>query len=250
MRLSSQTSVADSFSSLVVDEGSDLTLKDGSRVAVIGGGPAGSFFTFFLLKMAEAIDLDIEVDIYEPRSFRRCGPAGCNHCGGIVSESLVQILAAEGINLPPEVVQRGIESYVVHMDVGSVAIQSPVGRAAHRRAVPGQRPARGRRQPVGQLRRLPAGHGHRAGRPDRPPAHHRRRVARRSPVAHGSRRRGRGLRPGDRGQRCEQQLPQAAGRPPGRRSSRRRRPAPTSASSARRPRKCSGCSATRCTCSC
>jgi flavin-dependent dehydrogenase len=94
-------------------------------VAVIGGGPAGSFFSFFLLKMAEAIDLDIEVDIYEPRSFDHCGPAGCNHCGGIISESLVQILATEGINLPPSVVQRGIESYVVHMDVGSVSIESP-----------------------------------------------------------------------------------------------------------------------------
>jgi len=127
MRLSSQASVADSFSSLVVDEGSDFTLTDGSRVAVVGGGPAGSFFSYFLLKMAEAIDLDVEVDIYEPRAFSHCGPAGCNHCGGIVSESLVQFLAAEGINLPPEVVQRGIESYVVHMDVGSVAIKSPSG---------------------------------------------------------------------------------------------------------------------------
>ena len=127
MRLSSRASVADSFSSLVADEGSDLTLKDGSRVAVVGGGPAGSFFSYFLLKMAETIDLDVAVDIYEPRSFSHCGPAGCNHCGGIVSESLVQILAAEGINLPPEVVQRGIESYVVHMDVGSVAIRSPSG---------------------------------------------------------------------------------------------------------------------------
>jgi len=127
MRLSSQASVADSFSSLVADEGSEFALTDGSRVAVVGGGPAGSFFSFFLLKMAQSLDLDVEVDIYEPRSFGHCGPAGCNHCGGIVSESLVQILAAEGINLPPEVVQRGIESYVVHMDVGSVAIQSPSG---------------------------------------------------------------------------------------------------------------------------
>ncbi len=107
--------------------GDDLALEDGSRVAVIGGGPAGSFFAFFLLKSAATIDLDISVDIYEPRAFRRCGPAGCNHCGGIVSESLVQILAAEGIPLPPTVVQRGIESYVVHMDVGSVEIASPVG---------------------------------------------------------------------------------------------------------------------------
>jgi 2-polyprenyl-6-methoxyphenol hydroxylase-like FAD-dependent oxidoreductase len=91
-------SVADSFSAGASGEGTDLALEDGSRVAVIGSGPAGSFFAFFLLKMAEAIDLDVRVDIYEPRSFARCGPAGCNHCGGIVSESLVQILAAEGIN--------------------------------------------------------------------------------------------------------------------------------------------------------
>ncbi len=130
MRLSSRRSVADSFTSLASELGSDLALKDfvlrdGARVAVVGGGPAGSFFSFFLLKMAEAIDLDVEVDIFEPRFFTRGGPSGCNHCGGIVSESLVQILAAEGINLPTEVVQRGIESYVVHMDVGSVAIQSP-----------------------------------------------------------------------------------------------------------------------------
>ncbi len=125
MRLSPQRSVADTFSSLTIEETGDLALQDGSRVAVIGGGPAGSFFSFFLLKMAEAVGLDVEVDIFEPRAFTRCGPGGCNHCGGIVSESLVQILAAEGINLPPEVVQRGIESYVVHMDVGSVSIESP-----------------------------------------------------------------------------------------------------------------------------
>jgi flavin-dependent dehydrogenase len=109
------------------DADAALQLDDGSRVAVIGGGPAGSLFSFFLLKMAEAIDLELDVDIYEPRSFERCGPAGCNHCGGIVSESLVQILATEGVNLPPSVVQRGIESYVVHMDVGSVEIDSPAG---------------------------------------------------------------------------------------------------------------------------
>jgi len=127
MKHTADTSVADSFSSLSGDEETGLSLSNGSRIAVVGGGPSGSFFAFFLLKMAAAIDLDIEVDIYDPRSFSQCGPAGCNHCGGIVSESLVQILAAEGINLPPSVVQRGIESYVVHMDVGSVSIQNQVG---------------------------------------------------------------------------------------------------------------------------
>ncbi|MFN2124612.1 MAG: hypothetical protein ACK2UP_14030, partial [Candidatus Promineifilaceae bacterium] len=104
----------------------DLQLNDGSRVAVIGGGPAGSFFSFFLLDIARRIDLDIHVDIYEPRDFSRPGPIGCNMCGGIISESLVQMLAAEGLILPPTVVQRGIDSYTLHMDVGSVRIDTPV----------------------------------------------------------------------------------------------------------------------------
>ena len=127
MRGNSDLDLSRSLAPLTEAESRELFLEDGSRVAVIGGGPAGSFFSFFLLKMAATVDLDVAVDIYEPRSFRRCGPAGCNHCGGIVSESLVQILAAEGIPLPPEVVQRGIESYVVHMDVGDVEIESPAG---------------------------------------------------------------------------------------------------------------------------
>ncbi len=127
MPFPTRSSVGDSFLSLDPEEASGSTLVNGSRIAVVGGGPAGSFFAFFLLKMADAIDLEVEVDIFDPRSFGQCGPAGCNHCGGIVSESLVQILAAEGINLPASVVQRGIDQYQVHMDVGSVAIESPAG---------------------------------------------------------------------------------------------------------------------------
>lgn len=102
-----------------------LSLEDGSRVAVVGAGPAGSFFSFFLLRLTRNMGMDVHVDIYEPRYFTHKGPGGCNHCGGIVSESLVQILATEGINLPPAVVQKGIDAYTVHMDVGSVQITAP-----------------------------------------------------------------------------------------------------------------------------
>ena len=97
---------------------SSRTLQDGSRIAVIGAGPAGSLFSYFLLNMADAVSLDVGVDLFEPRHFCHRGPAGCNHCGGIVSESLVQRLATEGIMLPDAVVQRGIESYTLHTDVG------------------------------------------------------------------------------------------------------------------------------------
>ena len=108
------------------EEDGRLALADGSRIGVIGGGPAGSFFAYFLIKMAESVGLTISVDIYEPRFFTHRGPAGCNHCGGVVSESLVQLLATEGINLPPTVVRRGIDSYVLHTDVGQVHIDTPL----------------------------------------------------------------------------------------------------------------------------
>jgi len=105
---------------------SHLELTDGARIAVIGGGPAGSFFSYFLLEMAGRVGLELQVDIYEPRDFTIPGPPGCNMCGGIVSESLVQMLAAEGIFLPPTVVQRGISAYVMHSDAGSVRIDTPM----------------------------------------------------------------------------------------------------------------------------
>ena len=104
----------------------DLQLVDGSRVAVIGGGPAGSFVSYFLLEMAERSGLELDVEIFEPRDFSCVAPKGCNMCGGIISETLVQNLAAEGINLPSTIVQRGIESYMLHMDIGSVRIKTPV----------------------------------------------------------------------------------------------------------------------------
>jgi flavin-dependent dehydrogenase len=104
----------------------DLQLEDGSRIGVIGGGPAGSFFAYFLLQFAERLGIDVKLDIHEPRDFSVPGPTGCNMCGGIISESLVQSLAAEGIMLPSKVVQRGIDSYYLHMDVGDVRIETPL----------------------------------------------------------------------------------------------------------------------------
>jgi flavin-dependent dehydrogenase len=117
-------------------------LEDGSRVGIVGSGPAGSFFAYFLLDMAETMGRTHEVEILEYRDFSSPAPAGCNKCGGIVSESLVQMLAAEGIVLPPSVIQRGIDSYVLHMDVGTVRIDTPLHEmrigAVHRGLAPGE----------------------------------------------------------------------------------------------------------------
>ena len=91
---------------------SEMTLVDGSRIAVVGGGPAGSFFSYFLLDLANHMGISLNVDIFEPRDFSQPAPLGCNMC--------------DGINLPPTVVQRGIGSYHLHTDNGSVVIQTPV----------------------------------------------------------------------------------------------------------------------------
>ncbi len=51
------------------DSRDHLTLQQGCRIGVVGGGPAGSFFSYFLLEMARDIDVDGHLDIYEPRDF-------------------------------------------------------------------------------------------------------------------------------------------------------------------------------------
>lgn len=119
---------------------SRMPLTDGARAAVIGGGPAGSFFSYFFFEMAHRAGIGVSVDIFEPRDFWAVGPAACNMCGGIISETLVQNLAADGINLPDTIVQRGIDSYVLHVDAGSVRIATPLREmrigAVHRASGP------------------------------------------------------------------------------------------------------------------
>ena len=102
-----------------------MELVDGSRIAVIGGGPAGSFFSYYALEYARRFDLDIHLDIYEAKDFTKIGSSGCNHCGGIISESLVQQLATDGVVIPSEIIQRGINSYTMHTEQGIRVIHTP-----------------------------------------------------------------------------------------------------------------------------
>jgi flavin-dependent dehydrogenase len=104
----------------------EFELSSGSSVCVIGGGPAGSFFTYFLLELADRVGVQLRIDTIEAKNFLSVGPAGCNHCGGIISESLVQLLTTEGIALPSTVVNRGIDSYVMHTDDRNVKIETPL----------------------------------------------------------------------------------------------------------------------------
>ncbi len=102
-----------------------IELANGSRIAVIGGGPAGSFFSYYALEYARVFGLSIELDIFEAKDFTRVGASGCNQCGGIISESLVQDLATDGLVIPSDIIQRKINTYTMHTEQGASVIHIP-----------------------------------------------------------------------------------------------------------------------------
>lgn len=102
-----------------------MKLQQGSRVAVVGGGPAGSFFALHLLEFARQAGLGLKVTLYEPRSFGECGPGGCNMCAGILAAPLVHNLGRLGLQLPDAAVMSRIHSYCMHSPFGSIEVPQP-----------------------------------------------------------------------------------------------------------------------------
>jgi len=94
----------------------NLDLKDGSRVAIIGGGPAGSFFAYFLQKFAQHRGIQPYVTIFDAKDFLLKGPRGCNLCAGVISETLNQRLRSEGILLPEQRIVHRVDGYCLHLD--------------------------------------------------------------------------------------------------------------------------------------
>ncbi len=102
-----------------------MRLASGSRVVIVGGGPAGSFMALHLLNFAAIADLCLDVAIFEARDFSRPGPGGCNKCAGILSSTLMNNLASLGIHLPAEIIQSEIDSYVLHLRGSELLIPRP-----------------------------------------------------------------------------------------------------------------------------
>ncbi|MFQ6112355.1 MAG: hypothetical protein ACE5LX_10070, partial [Nitrospinota bacterium] len=91
-----------------------IALPDGGRVAVIGGGPAGSFFALHLLEGGRRSGQSFEVRIFDQKSFQRFGPPGCNMCAGAISGNLMASLERLGIRFPSSLILHRVNGYTLH----------------------------------------------------------------------------------------------------------------------------------------
>ncbi len=107
------------------DHESALRLTPGSRIAVIGGGPAGSFFALASLDLAAQRNLPLEITVFERKDLTATGPQGCNMCAGIVSHRVVQGLARLQVELEPRIIAGRVDAYRLHWHTRSVLIHPP-----------------------------------------------------------------------------------------------------------------------------
>ena len=101
-----------------------VQLRTGSKVAIIGGGPAGSFFAMYLRLYAAERSIQPEITIYQQVT-HELGRKGCKGCAGILSISLLRNLKELGLTIPEEIIQNRIESYNVHSPYASIGISNP-----------------------------------------------------------------------------------------------------------------------------
>ena len=52
----------------------NMSWGDKANIAVIGGGPTGSFFSIFALKMAKMVGKELNITIFEPKRFYKGRP--------------------------------------------------------------------------------------------------------------------------------------------------------------------------------
>lgn len=103
-------------------------LTNGSRVGIVGAGPAGSFFAVELLRRARALGMKLQVRVFDGKSFARKGAAGCNMCAGALGHSLVEEIERVASPIPAEVVHYELGGYAVHYNDASATLPAAPGR--------------------------------------------------------------------------------------------------------------------------
>ncbi len=95
------------------------------RVAILGGGPAGAFCALWLCRLRAQMKRELEIIIFDHKSFDKLGPAGCNMCAGVIPQSLVDNMSEIGLKLPEQVIQRRLHGCYLETKGGSVDLPAP-----------------------------------------------------------------------------------------------------------------------------
>jgi flavin-dependent dehydrogenase len=105
-----------------------LKLKDGDTVAILGGGPAGSFFVMHISELARKLGISLNLIIIERKSFVAHGPTGCNMCAGVLGGNIVQMISALDLNLlklDSRVIRQNVEGFKLNIQGRDALIMRP-----------------------------------------------------------------------------------------------------------------------------
>lgn len=116
--------------------GTTLRLEEGDTVAIIGGGPAGSFAAIHLVHQARERGLRIRVVIFEYRRRPAAATAGaqcseyigCPRCAGGISPRLNDALQKLRLPVPADVIQAKISAITVQGNWKNIVLPVPANR--------------------------------------------------------------------------------------------------------------------------
>ncbi|MBS1257951.1 MAG: hypothetical protein MAG551_01004 [Candidatus Scalindua arabica] len=102
-----------------------LRLRNNSNIAIIGGGPAGSFFANDAIKNAKKLGINIQITIFNGKDFSQRGPSGCNMSAAVIASTLHAKLIKDGIILPKRIIRQEIKGYYFHTEEYGIELYKP-----------------------------------------------------------------------------------------------------------------------------
>jgi len=127
-----------------------IKLKKGATIAVIGGGPAGSFFAMAMQRQMKLLGFAFRVVILEKKkelgfygdSFAMACREGCNYCAGGISPRMCDVLKEMSLELPPPIIQSKVRLITIHGHWKNIELKVPQNRqmlSVYRGARPAKR---------------------------------------------------------------------------------------------------------------